>query len=422
MAEMSWRWRAMSLSLCAACLFGCHPVSQNPGDDGGGDGSSATDAGPLPTAPPVVNGQSAVRVLGQPDFATGGSGTAADLFRWAGGIATGDGKLWVDDVDNARVLQWNQEPAIDQERADRVVGQFDFDSAVAGPTNVHLTPIGEVLTDRIGDVALAGDRLVVADGHANRVLVWSQLPQANGVAADMVLGQTTFIGSGAGTTAYRLNAPSGVWSDGNILIVVDQGNHRALIWKTFPTENGQDADVVLGQSSFTSSLVPDPPTTSSMNTPTDVAFDGDRLYIVDSANNRIMGWNGIPSENDAPADFFVGQTAGETNGQNAGAGPKNANPVGFSSPGTIAVAHGSLFVADRANLRVVVHTPSPTTSGEAADAVLGYADLVGTPLATEGQRFTPRGLGVFGDRLYLSDSNAAIGMARVLIYQLVNLP
>jgi len=410
----------MSLPLCAAWLFGCTFVSQNPGADGGGDGSSATDGGPPPTAPPVVNGQSAVRVLGQPDFVTGGSGTAADLFRWAGGIDVADGTLWVDDVDNARVLQWSPEPVIDQDRADRVVGQFDFDSAVAGPSSVHLTPSGAELTDRIGDVAVAGDRLVVADGHANRILVWSQLPKANGVAADLVLGQTTFDGSAAGINADRLNAPSGVWSDGNRLIVVDQGNHRVLIWSAFPTENGQSADVVLGQTSFTSRLVPDPPTTSSMNTPTDVAFDGARLFIVDSANHRIMGWNGIPSENDAPADFFVGQNSGESNGQNAGAGAKNPNPVGLDSPGTIAVAHGSLFVADRANRRVVVHTPSPTSSGEAADAVLGYADLVGTPLETEGQAFAPTGLAVLGDRLYVSDSSPT--SARVLVYQLVNLP
>jgi hypothetical protein len=67
-----------------------------------------------------------------------------------------------------------------------------------------------------------------------------------------------------------------------------------------------------------------------------------------------------------------------------------------------------------------VHTPSPTSSGEAADAVLGYADLVGTPLETEGQALAPSGLAVLGDRLYVSDSSPT--SARVLVYQLVNLP
>jgi hypothetical protein len=443
MGRMPDRWRATGLALLAACLLACGSVSRNPGDDGGpggdgapgsGDGSTATDGSPgrdgsagadaraLPTEPPVENGQSAALVLGQPDFTAMGTGTAANRFRWAGGIATGAGKMWIDDVDNSRVLQWDQEPVTNQEPADLVIGQIDFDTADPGPTDVHLTPIGQPETDGIGDVALAGDRLVVADGHANRVLVWTPLPETSGVPAGMVLGQTTYTGSAAGTNADQLNAPSGVWSDGNILIVVDQGNHRALIWNPFPTTNGQDADVVLGQGSFTSSAAPDPPTASSMNTPTDVVFDGERLYIVDSANNRIMGWNGIPTENGAPADFFVGQNDGESNGENAGAGPQNENPVGLHLPGTIAVAHGSLFVTDRVNFRVVVHTPRPTASGEEADAVLGFADLVGTPLETEGQSFTPRGLGVYGDRLYLSDSNVTFGQARVLVYQLTNLP
>jgi hypothetical protein len=40
----------------------------------------------------------------------------------------------------------------------------------------------------------------------------------------------------------------------------------------------------------------------------------------------------------------------------------------------------------------------------------------------EGQVFTPRGLGVVGDRLDLSGSNVAFGASRVLVYQLDSLP
>jgi hypothetical protein len=389
---------------------------------GGIDAAPADpDARPLPTAPPVENGQSAIVVLGWPNFLDPASGTAADLFRYPGGIASGDGKMWITDIDNGRVLQWNAEPVANQEPADLVIGQTDFMSRVAGPTSVLLTPIGMGLVDGIADVTLAGERLVVADGHSSRVLVWNQLPDANGRPADMVLGQTSFTGGSAGVNADRLSSPSGVWSDGDILIVVDQGNHRALIWSPFPTENGQPADVVLGQASFTSSAAPDPPTASSMNRPTDVVFDGERLYIADSNNHRVMGWNGIPDESNAPADFFVGQSDGTSNIPNAGAGPLNQNAAGLALPGTIAVAYGSLFVADRVNFRVVVHSPRPTSSGEEADAVLGDATLTGGDIA-KGQEFTPRGLGVHGDRLYLSDANVGVGIGRVLGYQLSNLP
>ncbi|HYU14699.1 MAG TPA: hypothetical protein VEL05_01455, partial [Candidatus Acidoferrum sp.] len=269
---------------------------------------------------------------------------------------------------------------------------------------------------------LAGDRLVVADGHANRVLVWSQLPEENGAPADLVLGQTTFTGAAAGTNANQLSAPSGVWSDGAILIVVDQGNNRALIWNPFPTANGQPADLVLGQSSFTASGAPNPPTPSSMSGPTDVVFDGERLYIVDSGNNRIMGWNGIPGQSDAPADFFVGQSDGISNVPNAGAGPQMPSASGMHLPGTIAVAYGSLFVTDRVNFRALVYSPRPAASGDEADAVLGFGSFDSSVPVADGQAFTPRGLGVYGDRLYLSDSNVAFGTSRVLGYQLRNLP
>jgi hypothetical protein len=159
-----------------------------------------------------------------------------------------------------------------------------------------------------------------------------------------------------------------------------------------------------------------------MSQPTDVVYDGERLYIADSANNRIMGWNGLPTTMNQPADFFVGQPDGVSNVANAGAGPQNESAAGVHIPGAITVAHGSLFVADRVNFRVVVWSPRPEITGEEADAVLGPGALDGSVDPLEGQGFTPRGLGVVGDRLYLSDSNVAFGTSRVLVYQLENLP
>jgi len=157
-----------------------------------------------------------------------------------------------------------------------------------------------------------------------------------------------------------------------------------------------------------------------MNEPTDVIFDGERLYIVDSHNNRIMGWNGMPTETNQPADFFVGQPDGVSNTPNGGAGGESA--AGMYIPGAMTVAFGSLFVCDQVNFRVLVYSPRPTTSGEEADAVLGDGTLDGTVPVEDAQIVTPRGLAVFGERLYLADSNVAFGASRVLIYQLANLP
>ena len=379
---------------------------------------------PLPTEPPVSNGQSAELVLGAPDFATPatGGGPADDEFGYATGMTSDQERLWVVDLFNARALQFNSQPLVNQAAADLVIGQDSFTEEVAGPDKLHLTLPEVPLGGARGDVASDGQVLVVADGEANRVVIWNSLPPSNGVQWDIVLGQTTTTGRAAGLGADRLSGPMGVWTDGETLVVADSGNNRVLIWNSIPTEDGAAADVVLGQADFDSAAAPDPPTPRSKNTPVDVFFDGERLYVSDHQNSRVMGWNGMPGENHAPADFFVGQNSGASGTANAGAGPQEENAFGVHLPGEITVAHGSLYIVDQVNFRVVVHTPRPTESGEAADAVLGWASLEGAELSDPDQAFTPRGVAVFGDKLFLADSNPAFGTSRILRYQLSNLP
>jgi hypothetical protein len=414
------------LWLALAAAAACGKVE---GDDSGGDADGAVadaapDARPLPTDPPVTNGQSAELVLGQPDFETTAGGLGDDRFQSATGLASDSQRLWVIDLRNARAVQFNAEPVINQPQADLAIGQASLTTNVSGPDALHLTspPDDSGPRDPIGDVYSDGTVVAVADGEANRVLLWSQLPATSGVNWDIVLGQGSATSSTAGAGASGLNAPRGVWTDGQVLLVADTLNNRVLLWTSMPTVNAQPADVVLGQPDFDSVAAPDPPTPSSMNQPADVFFDGERLFVSDAQNNRVMVWNDMPTENNAPAEYFVGQTSGSTGGENAGAGPQEQNATGLHIPGQITVAHGSLYITDLVNFRVVLHTPRPTASGEEADAVLGFADFTGTPLEDGTQGFTPRGLAVFGDKLYLADSNAAFGGSRVLRYQLANLP
>jgi DNA-binding beta-propeller fold protein YncE len=152
-----------------------------------------------------------------------------------------------------------------------------------------------------------GSRIVVADTGNNRVLVWSTFPPAGvdqGVVfADFVLGQI----SGASVLPNRgapapdrdtLSAPTHVASDGTRLAVADTGNHRVLIWNTFPTgeTNGAPADVVLGQDDFTRSLPNDPdqvggsdgPSAEVFFRPTGLLFHAGKLYVSDQDNNRFL--------------------------------------------------------------------------------------------------------------------------------------
>lgn len=129
----------------------------------------------------------------------------------------------------------------------------------------------------------------------------------------------------------------------------------------------------------------------------------------------------MPTQNNQAADFFVGQNGGSTGTPNAGGGTQAPNDIGLHIPGEITVAHGSLYIVDMVNFRVVVHTPRPTTTGDRADAVLGAIDFVGGATSDD-QTLTPRGLTVQRDKLFVSDSNAAFGTSRVVRYTLNNLP
>src|ERR1019366_5492355 len=71
-------------------------------------------------------------------------------------------------------------------------------------------------------------KLIVADTAQNRVFIWNDLPGSSYQRPDVVLGQLratdTERNAGGHTSAASLLYPSGVWSDGNKLIVADAWN------------------------------------------------------------------------------------------------------------------------------------------------------------------------------------------------------
>lgn len=106
-----------------------------------------------------------------------------------------------------------------------------------------------------GLIVDSAGRLIVSDRYNHRVLIWNSVPTTNGKAADIVLGQPDFTSNtlnNGGRSAQSLSHPTGVYSDGQKLFVYDAGNSRILIWNTFPTVNQQAANLVVGQSDMTS--------------------------------------------------------------------------------------------------------------------------------------------------------------------------
>ncbi|MCU0450821.1 MAG: hypothetical protein MUC97_13430 [Bernardetiaceae bacterium] len=161
-----------------------------------------------------------------------------------------------------------------------------------------------------------GGWLLVADTGQNRVFGWRGLPTTALAPPDLVLGQTetgaTGRNAGGRVGAASLQYPSGLWTDGQRLAVADAWNHRVLLWHQLPQRPGAPADVVLGQPDFTHNEpnvagVGKPPSAQSLYWPYGVHFDGERLWIADTGNRRVVGHSQWPQAHFSPADLLIGK-------------------------------------------------------------------------------------------------------------------
>ena len=339
---------------------------------------------------PICVGQASL-VLGQPDFATtteNVAGTANGL-RLPTAVASDGVHVVVADTNHNRVLIWNNIPAINNQPADVVVGQPDF-QAQAVPGN---TPTAKSMRGPQG-VWIQNGKLYVADTQNDRVLVYNRVPTTNGVAADVVLGKPNFTtGTEPDLTKQNLAAsassmlnPVAVSSDGTHLFVTDLGYNRVLIWNGIPTSNGAPANVVVGQPDFTSIVANNAfsgrPATSSTDTtnketpvlcttssgkdlagnptypahcnstlsfPRFALSDGTRLFIADGGNDRVLLFNQIPTQPAPSADIIIGQIGGDVN-QASDAADSLRTPMSLAWDGT------NLYVSDAYNRRITVYS------------------------------------------------------------------
>jgi len=392
--------------VCFGGGVGCRPDGGVPDAGPGPDGALPDGAPPLDGAPqlPVTNGQPGDLFLGQPDgtsaTANNGGRSAHSLALPSGGAAAG-GRLWVVDQLNRRTLQWSAPPATNAD-ADLVIGQMNGTLATQG--------LSYQLMPSPSRVSGSANRVAISDPGSNRVLLWTNLPAGNFGPASWVLGQNGSTTTTAGKNASQLEDPEGVWTDGDRVVVADSRNSRVLIWNAWPTQNGAPASLVIGRPAFgigAGDGVP-PASATSMNGAIDAWSDGTRLYVCDFNNNRVLVWRSFPTTNGQAADYVIGQSG--PNAGSANAGQAGVNAAGLDGPIAVVGGRGSLFIADLANLRVVVHTPTPTTSGEPADAVLGQTDLVSRVITNlsapvPSRIHAPAALGLDGAFLWVVDAD-----------------
>ncbi len=362
----------------------------------------------VPTAP----GAPADIVLGDRGFSDGNDVNrrqAASSFQPFS--VHGDGtRLMVADIDNDRVLIWNTLPIVDDQPADVVLGQADF---VSTTRQIPPAPSAATLFNPT-DMCSDGTHLYVVDNDDQRVLAWNQIPTSNGQPADLVLGQSSFTTTAFVSNADSMRHPVSVFCDGQRLWVSDAGNNRVLEWTTLPTVNGQRPDLVLGQPDLdTVAPSPNPVSAVTMNDPEQLYSDGPRLFVADTQNHRVLVWNALPTRNGQPADYALGQpdlnSAVENNG---GVSARSlAWPQGITGDGS------RIYVSDSGNARILGWSTAPGQSGAPASGLFGQSSFgdsapfrgSGVPSATNlGGEST---VYCDGTRLFIADGNSS----RVLV-------
>ena len=160
--------------------------------------------------------------------------------------------------------------------------------------------------------------LVVGDTGQNRVIIWKNFLFNQHQKADIVIGQleqnTTERNGGTFISAATLQYPSGVWTNGEILIVADAWNHRVLIWNKMPQRNGQPADIVIGQKDFNSNQpnvlgIGKKCSAHTLYWPYGIDSNGKELWIADTGNRRVLYFKNIPTSNFEAADEVIGQNS-----------------------------------------------------------------------------------------------------------------
>ncbi len=356
---------------------------------------------------PLTNGQTANFALGQTSLSVNtanNGGRAASTLSLPEDVTSDGTHVFVTDYSNHRLLQWNSFPSVSGTSANFEMGQPGFTQATANNGGIA----AKSLNNPRG-VAFDGTRIFVGDYSNNRALIWSSVPAANQVSANIELGQPNMTSSTANNqgspTASTLNLPQGISGDGSKVYVADYSNNRVLIWTALPTSTNQSANIVLGQPSLTTNTANNGGRNGkSLSSPAAVYSDGTHLLVADTGNNRVLIWNTIPVASQTTANIVLGQTSTTVGTANQGgiSGSTMSGPTSVYSDGT------RVFVADFTNNRVLVWSSFPVSNGQTASFVLGQTSFTSATAnngGRTGQTLSgPRSVHGDGTNYYIADS------------------
>jgi sugar lactone lactonase YvrE len=265
-------------------------------------------------------------------------------------------------MNNSRILKYPAANLATGGAATVALGQSDLTSAANSHSAKTFHNPTDIAIDSTGNVW-------ISDWNNHRVLKFDTSNLKIGGAATVALGQTDLTSKTAGTTATTLKETAGITFDssGN-LWVADVGGNRILKYPAANLATGGAATVALGQSDLTSRTTGN--TATTVDYPKYITFDSDgNLWASDILNHRILKYPAANLATGGAATVALGQS--DLTSKSSG----TTSTKFFNLASLEFDSDGNLWVADKANYRIVMFPAANLSTGGAATLVLGQPDF-----------------------------------------------
>ncbi len=181
----------------------------------------------------------------------------------------------------------------------------------------------------------------------------------------------------SGAEDSPLLAPRGVFLKDNRLFVADTAQNRLFIWHSLPQDVHQDPDVVLGQpaKADTGRNAGGGISASTLFYPSGIWSDGKCLIVADAWNHRVLIWHSLPTVDGQPADVVIGQPDFHKNDPNVEGISVAPTARSLYWPYGVCSDGHHLWIADTGNRRVLFYESIPRENYAPADRVIGKSSF-----------------------------------------------